>query len=198
MSNRRTDRHVIWSNVNLDYEDWKADLESEYPDLSEDERYELMYQLNADYLDDERINLNVQLDEPILVIADLGLWNGRVSGYKEISSGNIRDCLYSEADLTEWFVDHNGDMRADAIHHDGTNHYLYRAYKNGASHEQRENLKEKIYNGTATRSDITRITRRIGDEIARVYGFDIRRLRPPQEPRKQRSVPIRSCYEESR
>lgn len=34
-----------------------------------------------------------KVSQPILVIADLGLWNGRRMGYKEIPSGNIRDCL---------------------------------------------------------------------------------------------------------
>ena len=66
-------------------------------------------------------------------------------GYKEIPSGNIRDCLYSERDMdySTWYVDKNGDFRCDAIHHDGTNHYLYRAYKDGVSDTQIENLKEK-------------------------------------------------------
>ena len=91
-------RHIIWSNE-LDYDDWKADLEEEYPKLSEDERISLMYELNGDYLDDERHNLNIQLSRPILVVGDLGLWNGRRMGYKEIKSGNIRDCLYSERDI---------------------------------------------------------------------------------------------------
>ncbi len=49
-----------------------------------------MYEINGDYLDDERMNLDVQLSQPILVIADLGLWHGRRMGYKEIPSGNIR------------------------------------------------------------------------------------------------------------
>ena len=71
-----------------------------------------------------------------------------------------------------WYVDKLGDMRCDAVHHDGTNHYLYRTYKNGVSDAQIENLKEKIYRGTATRADITRVTRRLGDEIGKVYGWD--------------------------
>ena len=54
-------RHLIWSNYDLDYEDWRDDLEADYPDLSEDERISLMYEINGDYLDDERANLNVQL-----------------------------------------------------------------------------------------------------------------------------------------
>lgn len=172
-------RHIIWSNYDLDYEAWKADLEQEYPELSEDERISRMYEINSDYLADERCNLNIQLDQPILVIGDLGLWNGRRSGYKEIESGNIRDCLYSDTDYSTWYVDRLGDLRCDAIHHDGTNHYLYRTYKGGVRESQIDLLKEKLYRGIATRADITRITRRLGDDIAKVYGFSIPRAKQP-------------------
>lgn len=165
-------KYLIWSNYSLDYEDWREDLEAEYPELSEQEREEKMYERNSEYLDDERMNLDIQLDKPILVIVDLGLWNGRYSGYKEIKSGNIKDCLFSECDYVTWYVDRLGDMRCDAVHHDGTNHYLYRTYKDGVSDAKIENLKEKIYRGTATRADVTRITRRLGDEIGKVYGWD--------------------------
>ena len=173
------ERHVIWSNYDLDYEDWRDDLEAEYPDLTEDERMALMDEINGDYLDDERVNLNIQLSQPILVVGDLELWYGRRMGYKEIASGNIRDCLYSERDdeYVTWYVDKQGDLRCEAIHHDGTNHYLYRAYKDGVSESQKDRLKGKLYRGIATRADITRITRRLGDDIAKVYGFSIPRQR---------------------
>lgn len=168
----RNEAYLIWSNYDLDYEDWKDDLESEHPELSDAERMELMQEMNHDYLDDERMNLNIQLARPILVIADLGRWNGRFLGFKEISSGNIRDCLYSDTDYSTWYVDKLGDLRCDAVHHDGTNHYLYRTYKDGVSGEQIRRLKEKIYTGIVTRGDITRMTRRLGDEIGKVYGWD--------------------------
>ena len=77
-------RHIIWSN-DIDYDDWREDLEEQYPDLTEAERMELMYELNSDYLDDERSNLDIQLSRPILVVGDLGLWNGRRMGYNFIS-----------------------------------------------------------------------------------------------------------------
>ena len=86
-----------------------------------------MEETNYDYLSDERVNLNVQLSQPIIVIGDIGRWNGRVAGYKMIESGNIKDCLYSDTDYTEWYVDKYGDLRADAVHHDGTNH-IYTVY----------------------------------------------------------------------
>lgn len=173
----KEDRHIIWSNYDLDYEDWRDDLEAEYPELTEDQRIALMYEINGDYLDDERTNLNIQLNQPILVIGDLGLWHGRRCGYKEIESGNIRDCLYADTDYSTWYVDKLGDLRCDAIHHDGTNHYLYRAYKDGVRESQIDLLKDKLYRGIATRADVTRITRRLGDDIARVYGFSIPRAR---------------------
>ncbi len=173
--------HLIWTNHDLNYEDWRADLEANYPELTENERYEKMLEINQDYLDDERINLNIQLSEPILLIADLGLWDGHHSGYSEIRSGNIRDCLYSNHDYSTWYVDRLGDLRCDDVHHDGTNHYLYRAFKSSASEEQRDNLKSKIYSGTATRADITRVTRRLGDEIGKVYGWSF----PQRENIKQ-------------
>lgn len=181
MSSKQNDRHVIWGDINLSFEDWRDDLQEEYPDLSEDELYQKMYEINAEYLGDERMNLNIQLNQPILVIADIGRWNGRFSGYAEIKSGKICDCLYSEMDMAEWYVDKYGDLRADAIHHDGTNHYLYRVYKDGATDGQIQNLKDKIYDGKATRADITRITKRLGDDIAKVYGWNIPKQRISNE-----------------
>ena len=181
----KEDRHIIWSNYDLDYEDWRDDLEAEYPELTEDQRIALMYEINGDYLDDERTNLNIQLSQPILVIGDLGLWYGRRSGYKEIESGNIRDCLYADTDYSTWYVDRLGDLRCDAIHHDGTDHYLYRAYKDGVRESQIDLLKDKLYRGIATRADVTRITRRLGDDIARVYGFSIPRMKQPPSLERQ-------------
>jgi len=172
-TNMKSDRHIIWSNVHLDFGAWVEDLRAEYPYESDDGLYELMHEINGEYLNDERMNLDIQMNQPILVIADLGLWNGRRDGYKEIMSGNIKDCLYSDTDLTEWYVDKYGDLCAEAIHHDGTNHYLYRVYKDNVSDTQKENLKNKIYDGTATKADVTRITKRLGDEIAKVYGWEI-------------------------
>lgn len=168
-------KHVIWSDIDLDLDDWREYLEESYPEFSDDENklYELMWEFNGDYLEDERVNLNIQLPQEILVIADLGLWYGNRSGYREIKSGNIRDCLYSERSIeyAEWYVDQYGNLRGTGIHHDGTNHYLYRVWKDEVTEAQRDNLKDKIYNGTATSRDLTRHTRSIGKEIAKVYGW---------------------------
>ena len=59
------DRHVVWSNENLDLEDWRESLEELYPGYSDDELYEIMCDSNAENLFDERVNLNIQLSQPI-------------------------------------------------------------------------------------------------------------------------------------
>lgn len=186
--NRTENRHIIWSDMNLTPDDWR-DGYKDFLEINEidgdpnDEHklYEYMVETNGEYLSDERANLNIQLSQPIIVIGDIGRWNGRVMGYKMIDSGNIKDCLYSDTDMIEWYVDKYGDLRADAVHHDGTNHYLYRVFKDTASPEQMERLQEKIYFGKATRADITKVTKRLGDEIAAVYGFHIPKQKTAKE-----------------
>jgi len=190
MSNltRTDDRRIVWSDQNLDIEDWregyKEYLEANELDLDPDDEqafYKWMVETNEEYLSDERVNLNIQLSQPIIIIGDLGRWNGRVMGYKMIDSSNIKDCLYSDTDFTEWYVDRYGDLRVDAVHHDGTNHYLYRVFKEGVTESQIERLQEKIYMGKATRADITRVIKRLGDEIGRVYGWDFPKSRTAVE-----------------
>lgn len=185
---RTDDRRIVWSDLNLDIEDWreayKEYLEANELDLDPDDEQaicEWMVETNGEYLSDERMNLDIQLSQPIIIIGDLGRWNGRVMGYKMVDSGNIKDCLYSDTDFTEWYVDRYGDLRADAVHHDGTNHYLYRVFKEGVTEAQIERLQEKVYMGRATRADITRVTKRLGDEIGRVYGWDFPKSRTTVE-----------------
>ena len=177
MSNKK---HVIWTNFDLDIDDWRY----AYTEFLEDNGltgdpddeyaiYEHMVEVNSMYLDDERMNLDIEISRPIVAIADLGLWNGRFSGYKELDSCNIKDCLdtFDSCEYHEWYVDEQGDLRCKAAHHDGTNYILYRAYRDDVSEEQIEEFLNKIYNGDATEDDVNAVTRRLGDEVAKVYGW---------------------------
>lgn len=164
--------HEIW-NSDPDFSDWEADLRSDYPDLPDEDLEKLMYEINNNYLDDERHNLNIKLPNEIVVIADIGRWNGRFNGYRVIATGNIKDCLCSSlnSSFIRWYVDKNFDLRCTEIHHDGTNYLLYRQFKDNISDTQKENFLDKIYNGTYTPADISRYTKKIGTEIRKVYGW---------------------------
>ena len=165
--------YVLWSNLNLDYEEGIKFARENYPDEPEDRLLQRYIEENDEMLEAERIHLDIQFDQPIIIIGDLGLWNGRAHGYKDIPSGNIKDCLYSDTDMTEWFIDEHGDLRAEAAHHDGTNYYLYRVFKDNVTEEQIEDFKDKIYHGTLTDEDIRKYTHRLGPEIAGVYGIKL-------------------------
>lgn len=164
--------YIIWSNIGIDIKDWADFLQEEYPDVTDpDKQYELCYELNSYYLNDERVNLCVVLPRPIICIADLGRWNRRYVGYKLLESCNISDCLCdTECDYCEWYVDRYNDLRFTGVHHDGTNHYIYRELRD-LSDKQMENFLEKLHKGTLTRRDINRYTTRLGDCINKVYGW---------------------------
>lgn len=153
-------KHTIWSNMNLDLDDWRDDLLEEYPDCSEDELYRIMWDTNQDYLDDERANLHKTVEGVIVVIADLGLWNGRRPGFKVIESGNIADILYDEAcDYCDWYAD-DKDIRFTGHHHDGTNHYLYRVFKGNP---------DDLYDMTP--DEMIQATTSLRPHVAAVYGW---------------------------
>ena len=80
---RTNDRRIVWSDQNLDIEDWqegyKEYLEANELDLDPDDEqaiYEWMVETNEEYLSDERMNLDIQISKPIIIFGDLGRWNG--------------------------------------------------------------------------------------------------------------------------
>ncbi len=168
------EKRVIWSNIDLDttYELWKGLHEECYPDLDIDYFCDVKVpEVNDEYLCDERENLDLQCGSDIIVFGDIGRWNGRAEGYKIIESGNIRDCLYTECDMAEWYVDREGEFRSRQIHHDGTNYLYYRKFKSGLSYDDREDFLEKFYDGKATQDDVDRVTEKLGKSIGEVYGW---------------------------
>ena len=165
--------YVIWSNEYLDWANWHEAFEEDYSDASEEKKYQLMSDLNAEYLEDERREMDVQVESPIIVIADIGRWDGRHTGYREIESGCLKDCLYTELDGVTWYVDNRGDFRMDGYHHDGHNYYLYRRYRDDATPDAIEAFQGKILDHTLTEEDIDRVTIRLGDDIAKIYGFTL-------------------------
>ena len=168
-------KHIIWSNMNLDIEDWRDDYQEylEYNGFDErhnndDDLYEWMCDTNAEYIYDERANLDKVVNGRILVIGDIGRWDGRVSGYKIIDSGNIKDILYSECDYVEWYGD-GYNIRSVGIHHDGRNYAEYRVIREDRNIE---NLLDDIYYGKEiSRSKLNYYTKSLYKPVAEVYGW---------------------------
>ena len=163
------EKHIMWSDRNLDIDGWIDFLEDEYPEITDEyELYHLIEDMNMEYLEDERCNLSKKVDGRILVIADLGLWNGRRQGYK-ILSDTISDILYDrDGEYIEWYGD-GYNIKATVSHHDGTNYYEYRIIREDRNIDD---LLNAIYNGEEiTRKKLNYYTRSLYPEVARIYGW---------------------------
>lgn len=168
-------KHIIWSNMNLDIEDWRCGY-AEYIGMNEldddpnyeDAIYDWMVEMNDSYFDDEKYNLNREVGGRILVISDFGLWNGRRRGYKVIDSRNIRDILTFNYDFFEIYGD-GYNIRAIERHHDGTNYYLYRVIREDRNID---NLLDAIHNDEEiSRSKLNYYTKSLYKDVASVYGW---------------------------
>lgn len=168
-------KHIIWSNMNLDIEDWRDDYKEYLEENGFDERhdnnddlYKWMMETNDMYLDDERMNLDKVVEGRILVIADLGLWNGRKPAYKIVGSGNIKDILGFTYDGAEFYGD-GYNIRGTEVHHDGTNYYLYRVIREDRNIQ---NLLDDIYEGKEfTMKKLNYYTRSLYPYVKSVYGW---------------------------
>jgi hypothetical protein len=169
-------KHTIWSNMNLNIEDWRDgykewleinEIDDRDPD-DEDDIYDWMVETNNMYLDDERMNLDERVDGRILVICDLGLWYGRRQGYRIIESHNIKDILQYRYEYAEFYGD-GKDIRGTEVHHDGTNHYLYRIIKEDRDIDK---LLDAIDNGEEiSRQKLNYYTQSLYKDVAAVYGW---------------------------
>ena len=138
----------------------------------EDEKWEAIYEMNDQYLEDERMNLGgleKKFDGKIIAIANLGLWNGRHNGYKLFN--HMEDIFYSECDMGEWYVQGN-KVLFEGVHHDGHNYYEYRILRSDRSEEAQQRFFDKIcYNEPITPSMFAYYTKPLAPYVKEVYGW---------------------------
>ena len=122
------------------------------------------------WLDDERINLDKEVDGVITAFGDIGTWRGRRQGYQILSS-NIAGILKTECENAEWYGD-SYNIRARMAHHDGTNYALYRIAKD---RDEAERIAGMIYYCEINEEGFRRRTRSLYPYVAEVYGWKTRR-----------------------
>lgn len=168
-------KRIIWSNKDIDFDQWKEDLiafqrENDYEspeDVTDDDVWSFIDESLSNSLGDECINLNIETEGRILVIADLGLWNGRKQGYRVIHS-NVSSIFSTGEDYNEWYSD-GYNIKATVVHHDGTNFYEYRVIR---ENRNIDHLLDAIYNGEdITRKKLNYYTKSLHPYVAKVYGW---------------------------
>lgn len=163
---KNTKVKTIWnSDINMD--GWKDFCEEEYPEYTDESfLYERCCLMNDQYFEDEKINLNKQLENNIIILANIGLWNGRKFGYKIVGSNLNSIFDIGPFDDAHWYYDRY-NVRCTEHHHDGTNYYVFRELKKP---EYEDIVCRKQYEGTLTSKDITRYTRSLVPYIKKIYG----------------------------
>ena len=161
---------VIWTND--DYDEWEKCMLADYPDEEsrEAEGIEINYERYAEdcdnNLDDERANLDVEVNGVIVAFGVLGLWDGNHNA--ACTFGNkVKNILKSECDYLDWYCDRY-NVRCRASHHDGTNYYLYRVAKNS---EQAKRLVDAIAYEGMTEEEFRKSTKSLRPYVAKVYGW---------------------------
>ena len=161
-------KHIIWTNdINIkDWQEYIEELKEECEEITESEIYDRICELNNDYLDDERSNLDINTPGKIIAIANIGRWDGRKQGYKIYNE--LPDIFESECDLCSWYVEGNR-VKFEGSHHDGTNYVEYRILR---ENRNTDNFINKIYNGEQiTKGLIQYYTKPLAPYIKKVYGW---------------------------
>jgi hypothetical protein len=165
-------KHVIWQNTDINIEDWR-DGYMEFCDINDIEPgddsaiIEWAIDINNEYLNDEKMNLDKIVDNDIICIADVGRWNGRVYGCK-ILDNNINNIFTVYDDYIEYYG--NGrDIVATGTHHDGTNYYIFRKIRAGRDIDK---FLEDIHNNKPiTLAKLNYYTESLYNDVASVYGW---------------------------
>ena len=129
---------------------------------------EVYFQIDMNF-NDETSNLDKKLNGRILAIADMGLWNGRRTGYK-ILGNNLNEVLTCGIGCDDKEIYCDGfNVKAKGYHHDGTNYVEFREIREDRNIE---NLTDKLYSGMpVTRKEINYYTKSLLPHVKQIYGF---------------------------
>ena len=149
------------------FEEW-CDMNGLNPE--EEDIYEFMEDEANRWLEDEYDNLNEPCGD-ILVIADLGFWNGRKQGYQVIYTNKINgifNVLGSDYNYFKFYCD-TYKVKATLHHHDGTHYLEFYESREGKNIQP---LLDKIYDGEeVTNKMINRYCRSLLLKIKKIYGW---------------------------
>ena len=175
-------KRIIWSNaldlsaeglesIRTQFQEVREKSDEEMKDTPVSELIEFASDEASRWLCDETANLNVPLDHPILVVADLGLWDGHHQGYRVLGS-NV-SCIFRimQGAVVTYYADAY-NVYADDAHHDGENHYMFRVLRGDA--DACMPLLNAIYSGEpVSKATMNRYSRSLLPYVADVYGWPV-------------------------
>lgn len=173
----KTKKRIIYQDVWFDdFEMWKEEYklyckenEIDIEGITDEDIYDFAYMCAEDNLDADMFNLDIETENNIIAIADLGLWNGRTVGYKVLGH-NINEIFNNfGCDYIKLYFENN-DAKFTGVHHDGTNHLIFREMR---FDRDMDRFLDKLYNGEIdiyNKRQLSAWTKPLKD-IKKVYGW---------------------------
>ena len=163
--------HIIYDSNDI-YDDALRDetraMIAEANNMDEDEVTDCMVdEAIMQGIEDERMNLDKEVNGVIVAFADLGLWDGHHNGIKIVGT-NVSDILTDfGGDMNTWFADRY-NVRCVSRHHDGTNQILFR-YVDDMDKARR--LERRFMTEDMTEDKFVRATKTLVHHVNAVYGW---------------------------
>ena len=166
--------HIIFDNHdNIDtMENTKQQISEQrdipIEDVTDNMVYDEWAEQETMWFNDELENLDQELDGRIIAIANLGLWDGRKSGYK-IGGTNLNEVMsIGNHDYVKVYSD-GFNIRKQSSHHDGTNTMLFRMIRENRDIER---FTDMIYNGKPiSNSVLNYYTKSIEKNVRSIFGW---------------------------
>lgn len=159
--------NIFSTEIDNDYLNWLKECYME--DNDTEPTREQLYEIASDNISmqfqDEEKALDRWTEQDIICIANLGLWQGRRSGYLELGQKLNEVFRAFQGDDYALYADRY-NIRGVDYHHDGTNYYLFREWREGVN---RDTFMDKILTGKVTSKDISRYTKSLKPQVAKIY-----------------------------
>ena len=165
----KEDKKMIWSSF-IDSEVLETEYAGKYGDYYED--------LALD-LEDEKANLNIKTAGCIMAFAANSTnypdYYGHGLRYGYIALGhNVNSIFNMPGDDQEFYFD-GQDVRGYWANHDWGGVVIFRAWRAGVSETAKSRFLALFGRGAASYEDLEKVTRSIGPDVARVYGWTVKK-----------------------
>ena len=181
------DYNLVKNDLEYFLEDYNLPENLTFKEVKENHREDMQDFIDT-YIEDSFTNLKYNLEilsrelpNSVVEMADLGLWNGRYYGIREIELEDImydKDYGIREIELEDIMYDKdyfilylNKDLELKNHHHDGTNYFTFRVFRSHITSEQKENFIVKYEEGKLTKSTINYYTESLKKYIEKVWGI---------------------------
>ena len=158
---------------------WTSDVDFDVLDTEYNGNWEEYFEDQEVYLGDEKMNLDIRTKGCVMAFAANSTnypdYYGRGIRYGHIALGhNINSIFDMPGDDRDFYFD-GENVRGYWVNHDWGGVVIFRAWRAGISEAAKSRFLDLFGRGLASYEDMKKVTRSIGPDVAKVYGWKIKK-----------------------